>query len=73
MKTAIRRVLATFGWSRGDAALQQRAREFSVRRALGATGGDVLRLVMREGVMLVIVGLAIGLAAADALARVAPF
>jgi putative ABC transport system permease protein len=49
--------------------VQQRTREFSVRRALGASGGDVLRLVMRQGVVLVILGLAIGLAAAGGLVR----
>jgi putative ABC transport system permease protein len=49
--------------------VHQRTREFSVRRALGASGGDILRLVMRQGVVLVILGLAIGLAAAGALVR----
>jgi predicted permease len=49
--------------------VQQRTREFSVRRALGATGGDVLRLVLGQGARLVILGLAIGVVTAGALVR----
>jgi putative ABC transport system permease protein len=41
--------------------VQQRLREFGVRRALGATGGDVWRLVAGSAFRLVGVGVAIGL------------
>jgi putative ABC transport system permease protein len=37
-----------------------RAREFGVRRALGARGADILRLVLRHGLRLAGVGVAVG-------------
>ena len=42
-------------------AVQQRTRDFGVRRALGATTGDVLRLVVRHAILLAAAGVAIGL------------
>jgi predicted permease len=48
----------------------QRTREFGIRIALGAKTPDVLRQVLREGVMLGLIGLAVGLVGAAALTRV---
>jgi len=43
-------------------SVQQRVRDFGVRRALGATTGDVLRLVFVNAAQLLSVGVVIGLA-----------
>jgi putative ABC transport system permease protein len=47
----------------------QRMREFGIRMALGAGAGDVIGMVMGQGLKLAGVGLAIGLAAAFGLTR----
>jgi predicted permease len=47
----------------------RRTREFGIRMAIGATAGDVLRLVMTEGGRLVAAGLGIGLLLSAAVSR----
>jgi putative ABC transport system permease protein len=50
-------------------AVEQRTREIGIRMALGAGGGDVLKLIVRQALMVIATGLAVGLAGAMALTR----
>jgi putative ABC transport system permease protein len=50
-------------------SVAQRTQEIGVRMALGASRVDILRLITAEGVRLIAIGAAAGLAAAYALAQ----
>ena len=50
-------------------SVQQRVRDFGVRRALGATTGDVLRLVVGSAIKVITVGAVIGLVLSAAFGR----
>jgi ABC-type antimicrobial peptide transport system permease subunit len=50
-------------------AVEQRAHEFGIRAALGAGRWDIIRLVVREGLIVTVVGIVIGIGAAFALTR----
>ena len=68
---ALALVLAALGvYSVVAHGVAQRGREFGIRTALGATGGNLLVMVSREIFVVVALGIAIGLAGAWAGARV---
>ena len=50
-------------------SVQQRIRDFGVRRALGATTSDVLRLVVGNAVRVIVTGAVIGLVLSALLGR----
>ena len=63
-------VLATAGlYGLMAFSVNQRRREIGIRMALGAQRNDILKLLIREGMLLTLIGLIAGLAAAIGLTR----
>ena len=63
-------VLATTGvFSVMAYSVNRRTREIGVRVALGASAGEVLRMILGQGMRTIVIGVAIGIAAALALTR----
>jgi putative ABC transport system permease protein len=52
-------------------SVTRRVRELGIRMALGATGGDVIRLVSRQGARQILVGLSVGFVAGAGVVRAA--
>jgi putative ABC transport system permease protein len=51
-------------------SVSTRTHEFGIRMALGAQAGDVLRLVLKQGLILVAIGVSLGLTGAFLVTRV---
>lgn len=51
-------------------SVAERTRQIGIRMAMGAQAEDVLKLVLKQGTALIVIGLGLGLAAAFAFTRV---
>ena len=68
---AIAVILASLGlYGVMNYAVSQRVPEIGIRTALGARPGDVVRLILKQGAALIVVGVSLGLGGAFALSRV---
>jgi len=52
-------------------SVSRRVRELGIRMALGASGGDVVRMVCRQGAKQILIGIALGFVAGAAVVRMA--
>ena len=50
-------------------SISRRGHEFGVRMAMGAQTGDIMKMVLKEGLMLMLAGVGLGLAVSIALTR----
>jgi putative ABC transport system permease protein len=68
---AVALVLAAVGiYGLMSYAVEQRTQEIGIRMALGAGQGNMMKLILGQGMLLAAIGIAIGLAAAYGLTRV---